>query len=484
MIGRYAIRGRLGSGGMGVVYKAAMPVTGRIVALKLCRPADILLGTMGLDGAREFFLREAVAMASVRHPHVASILDVDEAEVVGLGRVPFFTMEYYCLSLGQLMGEDYDPVRPSRVLPVADALAIAGQMAEGLARLHWAGLVHRDVKPFNVLLDDDERVKLIDLGLSRLRGEPEKRPRGMVVGSPYYTAPEQEADADAADERSDVFSVGVTLFRMLTGLLPEDEAGARRRASTVNPGLDGRFDDLLERALHPDPARRHQGAAELAEELGALAGHWRRARAEACALELDAELEVDLAGNPAGYLASARRPRPGTVGRRVPPAHAREVFGLNERFEPRPGPRGPFELLPGADGTLLDKATGLFWQRSGSPYALTLDEAQQYVEKLNETRYAGREGWRLPTVDECCTLLTPGSAEGGPGCADPAFDQRQRRLWTSDAKSHVAHWYADAVRGFLWWQDDTCRFHARAVSGAPAAPGQTQAAPGQGPESD
>lgn len=477
-IGRYSILGLLGRGGMGAVYKAAMPHTGRVVALKLLKPSEMLAATADLRALRRDFLREAALMARIRHPGVAQVLDVDEDAD---GR-PFFVMEYYCNNLGALLGEDYRVEEPTRRLGVEQALSLARQLASALARLHHEGVLHRDVKPFNLMLAEEDPlsgggdvVKLIDFGLSRLRGEvPGEamelgvagRPRGAVVGSPYYAAPEQEADPATADERADVFSAGVTLFRCLTGRLPQEGIAA----SALRQGLDARFDDFFSRCCHERRAARPASARALLAELDGLAEHWARLREAACALPEDLREDAPAPAN------ATALPRSEPI--RQPLAGARERFGLDALWRPRAGAgAGPerFEALaeeggrpanerPVQERLVRDRLTGLVWQRGGTPYPVTLAGARAYAARLGREGFAGRTGWRLPTTEELATLLTP-EPDLRRLCVGPCFDPLQRRLWSADGKSFTSAWYADAEHGFLWWQDATCEFHARCVCG-------------------
>lgn len=476
-IGRYVILGLLGRGGMGAVYKAAMPRTGRVVALKLLKPAEQLAATANAESLRQAFYREARLMAGIRHPGVAQVLDVDE-DATGC---PFFVMEYYCNNLGALLGEGPRVEEPCRRLGVERSLGLGRQLASALARLHHEGVLHRDVKPFNLMLAEGpadfsearagDELKLIDFGLSRLRGEREAgRPRGAVVGSPYYAAPEQEADPAKADERADIFSAGVTLFRCLTGRLPQDAIPA----SALRPDLDAPFDAFFARCCAADPAQRPSSARALLAELDALAAHWGRLRASACALPP----ELADAGQPGPQgqnLGESAVPHhdfapPAVSPPRAQPlrqglAGARDRFGLDELW--RPAACAPASA-PGAGrfvqqgATVRDAGTGLVWERGGSPYAVNLAGAQAHVAARNAERHAGRGGWRLPTVDELCTLLLP-EPDLRQLCLDGAFDPRQRRLWSADAKSFVAAWYADVEHGFVWWQDATCEFFVRCV---------------------
>lgn len=451
-IGRYEILGLLGRGGMGAVYKAAAPRTGRVVAVKLCRPAEIMADVVGLAECRRLFLREAVTMARIRHPNVAQILDVDEAE-----QGPFFVMEYFCNNLGVVLGEGYEAERQSRRLPADTALAYCRQMLSALRRLHFEGVVHRDLKPFNVMLADwgegCDEVKLIDFGLSRLRGEAGRSHSAMVVGSPFYTAPEQERDPDAADARADLFSIGVTLYRMVSGFLPAENRKIRKRIVELNPELDSKWDDFLERALDPDPEERFASAGDMLAALDALAAHWRRAKAETCALF-----------EPAG---EGPRPCPARGGlraapERVPLKAAKARFGLDELW--RPGHCSSGELADNGDGTVTDRSTGLTWEKAGSDYPLIWDQALEHPAWLNARKLGGHADWRLPTVDELGSLFA-GAPLPGQFCLEPVFEPSKRRLWSADTKSFTAAWYADAETGFIWWQDMTCGFHARAVRG-------------------
>ena len=510
-IGRYAILGLLGRGGMGAVYKAAMPRTGRVVALKLLKPAEQLAATADADALRQAFYREARLMAGIRHPGVAQVLDVDE----DASGCPFFVMEYYCNNLGALLGEGPRVEEPCRRLGVERSLGLARQLASALARLHHEGVLHRDVKPFNLMLAEGpadfgaeragDEVKLIDFGLSRLRGEREAgRPRGAVVGSPYYAAPEQEADPASADERADIYSAGVTLFRCLTGRLPQEGIPA----SALRPDLDAPFDAFFARCCAVDPGQRPASARALLAELDALAAHWGRLRANACAWTPESpEVGLPEVGLPGMALPGSRKagsPQadfvspdsappdlspdlsppdsalPATSPPQMPPqmpprahplrqglAGARERFGLDELWRPAAcalasAPGSGAGRFRQQGGTVRDASTGLVWERGGSPYALTLTGARAYVDKLNAEAFAGRTGWRLPTVAELCTLLLP-EPDLRQLCMDGAFDSRQRRLWSADAKSFVAAWYADVEHGFVWWQDATCEFFARCV---------------------
>ncbi|MGJ3522848.1 protein kinase domain-containing protein [Nitratidesulfovibrio sp. D1] len=535
-IGRYEVCGLLGRGGMGAVYKVRQPVTGRIAALKLLRPADTLADLSDMDDLRRRFLHEARVMAALDHPHVAAVWDVDVApagtlrlpsgddvcplpdawdggagsadtadcdpardperqradRVARFGDLPFFVMEYYCLNLGLLIGESYRVEAPTRRLPLPRACRYAAQTLDALARMHHAGVVHRDVKPFNIMITAEDDVKLIDFGLSRLRGETgalarlggetQRLPRGVKVGSPYYAAPEQERDPDTVDGRADLFAVGVMLFRMLTGVLPTDESFGGRipRASKRSADLDAAWDGFFARAMARDPGERFADARTMAAELDALVAAWRQRVEAVCLLPEENGVSGDV-----GVPGDADDAVPGSGHVRAAPVkvmlrHARDLFGLDELWRPAgmsaPSAKsraggGACRLMPGTGAAspidlaalvAYQPATGLLWQRGGSEWSLTLAEARAHVAALNAARFAGFDDWRLPTVDELCTLLTL-PPEGGGHCVPSVLDSAPDPLWTADRKSFTAGWFVSASMGFVGWQDDTCRFHVRVV---------------------
>jgi len=452
-IGRYEIRGLLGRGGMGAVYKAAMPVTGRIVALKVLKPAEIMEDLVGMEKLTEMFLKEAATMASITHANIASILDVHD----GVDGSPVhFTMEYFCGNLGVLMGETYEVEKPSRRLGIETSLHIAREMLAGLDRLHYEGIIHRDVKPFNVMLAEDEggtgHVKLIDFGLSKLRGERTRGPKGMVVGSPYYTAPEQEADPEAADARSDIFSVGVTLYRMLTGILPAEGDGNLRPVCEIHPDLDCSWDDFFTEALSPEPADRFPDAMTMINALEVLEASWREHKDVVC---VGTDLLFEPNRHDVGWLPRGIPVKKGLKA-------ARLAFGLDELW--RPNEYGPGDFMDNDDGTIRDRSTYLIWEKHGSRYPLTWERSHAHIERLNAHGYGSHTDWRMPTLDELSTLFT-GRTEPGGFCQESVFDPRKARLWSCDTKAFTAAWYVDAELGFVWWQDRTCRFFVRAVCG-------------------
>ena len=238
----------LGHGGMGMVYKARQPLLDRLVAIKVIRP------DLQTDGAfRERFLREARTLAKLRHPFIVTVFDVCAADgLYGL------VMEYVeGPSLRQLLAEDSISQR--------DVLDLVPQVVEALQHAHEAGVVHRDVKPENVLVDTLGRVRLVDFGLATLLG-PAARDGGRddeVVGTLRYMAPEQVTMPGAVDHRADIYSTGVVCYEMLAHELPgPDREPPSRKAST-----DPRLDPIVLRAIERDRDRRYPEARLMHRDL-------------------------------------------------------------------------------------------------------------------------------------------------------------------------------------------------------------------------
>jgi serine/threonine protein kinase/predicted ATPase len=264
-LAQYRVLKILGQGGMGVVLLAEDTRLQRPVALKVIRP-DI--GQTSLN--RERFLREARAMAQVRSDHVVTIFEVGQ-----VGDICYLAMEL-------LEGEPLDRWLEQVVSPPLDeVMRIGREIALALAAAHARGLVHRDVKPANVWLEAPaRRVKLLDFGLARPQvGDAGTTSPGMVVGTPWYMAPEQ-AQGEPLDGRADLFSLGCVLYQLVTGQLPFQGkttlavlsavvSQTPRPAGQFNPAIPAPLSDLLTRLLAKRPADRPASAEAVAEALQA-----------------------------------------------------------------------------------------------------------------------------------------------------------------------------------------------------------------------
>jgi len=261
--GPYDVTGLLGRGGMGVVLMGFDPALHRPVAIKLLAPRLATSST-----ARRRFLREARAAASVVHEHVVTIHAVGEA-----GGLPFLVMQYVP---GKSLQERIDAGGP---LGLKEILRVGMQAAAGLAAAHAQGLVHRDVKPANILLENGvERVKLTDFGLARAVDDAALTQSGVIAGTPQYMAPEQ-VRGDAVDHRADLFSLGSVLYAMCTGRSPfraETTVAVLRRVCDeaprpvreIRPEVPDWLEALIAKLHSKDPAARYQTAAEVSERLG------------------------------------------------------------------------------------------------------------------------------------------------------------------------------------------------------------------------
>src|ERR1035438_3354990 len=260
--GRYEILAELGRGAMGVVYKARDPKINRVVAVK----------TISLAGQppeeeheyRERFFREAEAAGRVSHPGIVTIFDVGEEPET---RAPYIVMEFVGgQSLDKLLSRD------DHKLSVETALRLTLELAEALDCAHAQGVVHRDLKPANILLTEDGHAKIADFGVAKLNLANHTL-AGHALGTPSYMSPEQ-LNGEAVDGRSDLFSLGVVLYTMLTGYRPFQGNSAITVSFNVvnrdpiaptvlNAELPDGLDRIIARAMAKDPAERYQRGTEM-----------------------------------------------------------------------------------------------------------------------------------------------------------------------------------------------------------------------------
>ena len=269
--GRYQIEAEIGRGAMGVVYRARDPKIDRLVAIKTIS----LAGQEPADEKeyRERFLQEARAAGKLSHPGIVTIFDAGEDADT---REPYLVMEYIAgESLSRVLSEN------GGRLSVADALRFVLEISEALNYAHSQGVIHRDIKPANILITDDGHAKIADFGVARLNHTLLTH-TGQIFGSPAYMAPEQLTRGQA-DARSDLFSVGVMLYSMLTGFRPFQGNSAETvcfKVMNVEPvpvtsfqaGLDPGLDSIVSRAIAKDPDERYQSGAELARKIREFLG--------------------------------------------------------------------------------------------------------------------------------------------------------------------------------------------------------------------
>ncbi|MEV0090330.1 protein kinase [Streptomyces sp. NPDC050738] len=268
--GRYQLRDLLGEGGMASVYLAYDSALDRQVAIKT------LHTELGREQSfRERFRREAQAVAKLSHTNIVSVFDTGE-DVLGEGPMPYIVMEYVeGQPLGSVLQAD---ITQYGAMPADKALKITFDVLAALEASHEMGLVHRDIKPGNVMLNKRGTVKVMDFGIARAMqsGVTSMTQTGMVVGTPQYLSPEQ-ALGRAVDARSDLYSVGIMLFQLLTGRLPFDADSALAIAyahvqeepvapSSINRSVPPAVDALVARALKKNPNERFPSAAAMGDE--------------------------------------------------------------------------------------------------------------------------------------------------------------------------------------------------------------------------
>src|SRR3989442_4702726 len=273
LLAHYRILEKLGGGGQGTTYKAEDTRLSRPVVVKILHP-DLA----GSEGARRRFEREACLCSALDNPNICAIYDVGEA-----GGLAYIVMQY-------VEGPTLRQLMTGRPLDVLNALSIAIQIADGLAVAHSRGIVHRDIKPSNIVVQPGGQAKLLDFGLAKML-EPDGRDpaeraqeAATEVGVPYgsmgYGSPEQ-AQRARVDHRSDIFSLGVVLYEMLTGqppflgrypieVLHAVIHDPPKPAIQINPRIPPALQAVVDRALAKDPADRYQTMAALRDDLKAL----------------------------------------------------------------------------------------------------------------------------------------------------------------------------------------------------------------------
>lgn len=266
-LGKYTIRRILGEGGMGIVYMGIDPDLNRPVAIKTIR-RGLLQGRAGLE-LRERFRREAQAEGRMLHPNIVAIYDFGE-DIEG---TPYFVMEYVeGRSLKEFLSRGMH-------FNLQMTLHITSQLLSALDYSHSRGVVHRDVKPANILLTEEDTVKIADFGIARME-ESEFTATGRVMGTPQYLSPEQRA-GQKTDARSDLYSTGLVLYELLTGEKPfagEHHSSKNYRITqehltkldNLPPDVLPQFKAVLTRALAREPADRYQSAATFLADLEPL----------------------------------------------------------------------------------------------------------------------------------------------------------------------------------------------------------------------
>jgi len=263
-LGRYRLVAELGRGAMGVVYRAEDPLLNRTVAIKTV----ILMDDPAARAEYEArFFQEARAAGGLNHTNLITIHDIGRE-----GDIAYMAMEL-------LEGTELRELMTRGRLPLPFALEVVAQVADGLAFAHEHGVVHRDIKPGNIMIVRDRIAKIMDFGIARVRASDIKTQTGAILGSPRYMSPEQ-VTGQPTDRRSDVFSLGVVLHELAAGeppftaptmtqLMHQIATATPRPPSSINPLVPAMLDLIVAKALEKQPDARYQNAAELAVDLRA-----------------------------------------------------------------------------------------------------------------------------------------------------------------------------------------------------------------------
>jgi serine/threonine-protein kinase len=263
-LGGYEVIGELGRGAMGVVYKGEDPKVHRSVAIKTIRLSEFEDDVV--EEVKERFFKEAESAGLLTHPNIVTVYDCGEE-----GHLAYIAMEY-------VEGEDLESLtRTRRLLPLRETLSVVAQVAQALDYAHAEGVVHRDIKPANIMrLKQTGHIKVTDFGIARITASS-KTKTGVIMGTPSYMSPEQ-VNAKEVDGRSDIFSLGIVLFKLLTGEKPfkaDDMATLMYQIAkephapprTINSRIPPVVERIMNKALEKDAKKRYQKAGHMADHL-------------------------------------------------------------------------------------------------------------------------------------------------------------------------------------------------------------------------
>jgi eukaryotic-like serine/threonine-protein kinase len=378
-LGRFEVLAEIGRGAMGIVYKAKDPMLERVVAIK-----TINMG-MDRDGAEMYekrFYQEARAAGGLNHPNIVTVYDIGKTETEC-----YMAMEY-------IEGAELRTLLlPAKPLPVARALSIAAQVAEGLAYAHERGVVHRDIKPANIMVPDSGAVKITDFGIARMRSSNVQTQTGMMMGSPKYMSPEQVI-GKRADHRSDIFSLGVILYEMLTGAAPFTGESVNAvmyqivnfvppPPTAINPAAPAPLDAIVARMLAKALDERFQSAAEIARGL------------RDCEREIQGQVASTSATStlPLGATAATPPPAPAVVNSAIKEAVLEQTVERSRRAE---------EPVAAIDGVPARGLSRTFDSLEATQRLVALSDAGQTIDpavaklpaSMQTTTTALSTGWK------------------------------------------------------------------------------------------
>ena len=430
-LGRYKILGELGRGAMGIVYRAEDPVLDRQLAIKtVFVPADDA-------DRREYearFTQEARAAGKLGHPGIVTIYDVGRE-----GEMVYMAMEL-------LEGVDLGAQAATRRFPVTEAVSIVERVADALSFAHDRGVVHRDIKPPNIMLVGGGRVKIMDFGIARMRSSDLKTQTGLMMGTPRYMSPEQVAGRPV-DQRSDIFSLGTVLYELLTGtkLFAGNDATeimynvSQLRPvppSRINRQVPAMLDLVVAKALEKDAGERYQDAHQFAADLRACLNELGVQRADTDTTQrIDRRSGAAQAGRQDRNNCARRRRRCDIVRCRCRHENAqRQAAEHYRRFEYATGRIAHFRFLRSAEaphraGEERSRQADCFapaFELPGTHVARSGDaDSRRYHPRCNDSRNFDRRVLNLRTADPVAPSSIIPSATPDP--RDANCGTRRRR---------------------------------------------------------
>ncbi len=474
----YKFMKAIGSGGMADVYLAVQKKLDRMVAIKVMQP-EVFRSPV----TTKRFVREAKTLSKLVHPNIITVFDVGKVD-----DTYYIVMEY-------LHGSLKDKIESQRKVPPAEALHIVRQVADALYYAHKMGFVHRDVKPDNILFRKDGTPVVVDFGIARpVDTETRLTKTGMSIGTPSYISPEQ-ARGQKVDGRSDIYSLGVVLYEMLTGKLPyksENTLGVViKHIQEPVPKLTGalkQYQALLDKMMAKEKSKRVRSQKELDEITKSFMNNDPIKVAKPDPIRKNtSDLEktrIQESVNPgvSSTLEVLRQPREkrsrgvlwllilaamvgaaifsyfyrNSVGRHYRDLDSADVRSLvieNNYFDNIWNRYGNFHTaykveMPGNMTVVVDRENGLMWHQSGSETDLKYSDAGKWLEDFNRRGYAGFTDWRLPTLEEAASLLRA-RQDANSLFVDPVFASKQQSIWTGDGYGNQENWVVRFDEGYI-----------------------------------
>ena len=443
---RYKLIKKIGSGGMGKVYKAHDIKMKRDVALKILKK----------KGYKKRFLREIDKLADCNHPNIVHIYDKGEEN-----GVLFFVME---LIQGETLKEKRNQLNIHKILNISI------QVADALDYVHKKGIFHRDIKPSNIMINKDFNAKLIDFSIAKSI-DPSETPLTAhkgIMGSYSYMSPEQIKN-NGVDGRSDIFSLGIILYEFVTGTHPFKVKNSYETMKAIvekipdephllNASINKGLSKIIMKTLHKRKDKRFREGKEMAKAIIKI----NERKTE----KIFNKISINNISIPSKFINNNKEhsevennkidPFKGNVSKEV----YKQIFGLNN--ERRPVSYTKSDYIDNNNDTISDILTGLMWQKSGSEIDMIYKNTQIYIDEINSRYFAGYNDWRLSTMEELITLLEP-QKSADKLYINPIFDKKQDWCWSLNSRSSDFVWCIDFRTGCVDYSQLDAINYVRAV---------------------